>query len=175
MRLPGAVAHGGPPCVPDCAVALPVLESKWHPHRCRIHRMFPRLKRLNGWQRIGVVLSVMWALYGLYWGEEFGLHQGDWTNVVYESCMDSAQKKTWNKDNFNNPNWEQYSKDSAACEQTRDKDWKDSIQYHWYYAAICSLVPIPLAWGIVCGLIALVKWVRRGFKVPTNPDSPPGR
>jgi hypothetical protein len=134
--------------------------------------MLPRLNRLNGWQRIGVVLSVVWALCGAYWGEEFGLHQGDWTGPVYGSCMDSAQKKTWDE-HYNRPNWEQYEKDIAACEQSRERDWKASVQYHRYYAEICALVPVPLGWGVVYGLIALVKWIRRGFKVSTDSDLPP--
>jgi hypothetical protein len=44
--------------------------------------MLKLLKKLNGWQRIGVVLSVAWALYGFYWGNDYGIHQGDWTEIV---------------------------------------------------------------------------------------------
>jgi hypothetical protein len=136
--------------------------------------MFPRLKRLNGWQRIGVVLSVMWALYGGYWGNEYGLRQGNWALVVYGSCFDNALQKA--ADAHNTPQArEQYQRDVEACEQSENRDWRSSIQYHFQYAAICAFVPIPLGWGIVYGLIALVKWIRKGFKVPTNSDLPPGR
>ena len=152
-----------------------VLESKGHPHRCRIHRMFPRLKRLNGWQRIGVVLSIAWALYGFYWGNEYGLRQGDWTQSVYESCMDGAQRFAADA-HYSKPSQQEYEKKIAACEQQRDRNWRASISGHWVLAAICAFVPIPLGWGVVYGLIALVKWIRRGFKIPPNSDLPtPGR
>jgi hypothetical protein len=125
--------------------------------------MFKRIKKLNGWQRIGVVLSIVWVLYGAYWGNEYGLRQGDWTDLVYESCMDSAQTKAADA-HYSQPAQEQHARDDAACEQSRERDWGTSIQYHFQYAAICAFVPIPLAWGIVYGLIALVRWIRNGFK-----------
>jgi hypothetical protein len=134
--------------------------------------MSPRLKRLNGWQRIAVVLSVVWALYGAYWGNDYGLHQGDWVQFVYESCFDNAQKKAADE-HYSQPAQEQYGKDIASCDRSRDRDWRSSIQYHFQYAAICAFVPIPLAWGLAYGLIALVRWIRKGFTVSTDSDLPP--
>lgn len=137
------------------------------PGRCRIWLMFKRIKKLNGWQRIGVVLSIVWVLYGAYWGNEYGLRQGDWTDFVYESCMDSAQAKAADA-HYSQPAQEEHARESAACEQSRERDWSASIQYHFQYAAICAFVPIPLAWGIVYGLIAVVRWIRNGFKASTD-------
>ena len=33
--------------------------------------------------------------------------------------------------------------------------------------AIIGLGPIPAAWLLVCGLVALVRWIRRGFEPST--------
>jgi hypothetical protein len=31
------------------------------------------MKALNGWQRIGIVLSVLWATVGLFWGNNLAV------------------------------------------------------------------------------------------------------
>jgi len=109
----------------------------------------------------------LWALYGAYLGNEYGLHQGDWTTFVYESCIDSAQQRAVN-DQYSKPAQEQHAIDNAACEQSRDRDWRASIQYHWQYAAFVGLVPIPLGWLFVYGVIKLVRWISDGFKSSEN-------
>jgi hypothetical protein len=103
---------------------------------------------LNGWQRIGVVVSVVWALYGLYQGNEYGLHQGDWAVNVQKLC------------------WEQKGADLSVCDAQFSRNWSEAIQYHWQYAFIFSLAPIPLGWLSVYGLLKLVRWVKRGFTPP---------
>src|SRR5579859_1597379 len=119
--------------------------------RCRISPMLKLLKKLNGWQRIGLVLSVTWMLYGAYWGNEYGLHQGDWTQIVYQSCMDDAQRIAALKD-YSQSALKEQQQEQAACDQQRDRNWQASIQYHFQYAAICAFVPIPLGWGAAYGL-----------------------
>ncbi|HEX4007598.1 MAG TPA: hypothetical protein VHX60_15590 [Acidobacteriaceae bacterium] len=44
-----------------------------------------------------------------------------------------------------------------------------AIRYHWPYA-LYALLPIVLGWPMAYGIIVLVRWVRRGFKVPTSPN-----
>lgn len=134
--------------------------------------MFKPLKKLSGWQRIGLVLSVAWILYGAYWGNKDGLHQGDWTEIVYQSCMDDAQRFAA-LDNYSQSALKEQQRERAACDQQRDRNWQTAIQYHFQYAAICAFVPIPFGWGVVYGLIAVVKWIRNGFKVSTDSDTPP--
>jgi hypothetical protein len=112
--------------------------------------MLQRLKKLNGWQRIGVVLSVLWALYGFYLGNEIGLHQGDGAEAVLHLCTDAPHS------------------DFNACYAQFDKEWSEAIKYHWDYAAFLSLVPIPLAWLAIYGLLALVRWIRAGFASPSS-------
>ena len=104
--------------------------------------------RLNGWQRIGIIVSILWALGGGFWGNEIGLHQGDFAVTVERDCSEAPNA------NF------------AACEAQFDKDWSEAIKYHWYYAAFLGLVPIPLGWLSIYGVVGLVKWVRKGFTSP---------
>jgi hypothetical protein len=39
-----------------------------------------------------------------------------------------------------------------------------------WYTALYSLVPIVLGWLTAYCIIALVRWIRTGFKVPTSPN-----
>ena len=101
--------------------------------------------RLNGWQRIGVVASVLWAIGGAYWGNNIRLHEGDWVLENYSACL-HAPHSDW-----------------AECEKKLDKDWPAAISGRGLYAAFVGLVPIPLGWLMVYGIVALARWIRTGF------------
>lgn len=107
--------------------------------------------RLNGWQRIGFLISVVWLFGGAFWGNEIGLRQGDWASLQLQSCCAGP-----------NANLD-------ACDQEFRKAWSAAISDHWAYAGFVGIVPIPLGWLIVYGIIALVHWIRAGFKSRENP------
>jgi hypothetical protein len=103
--------------------------------------------RLNGWQRIGIVLSVVWVIGGGLWGNAIAIRDGGATaETEFGLCLDKP-----------NHNYD-------ACSQTFAKDYAKGVAGHWYAAAFIGLVPIPIAWLLVYGLIALVRWIRRGFQ-----------
>ncbi len=104
------------------------------------------MMRLNGWQRIGVVASIVWLLYGAYVGNEHGLHQGDWARDVYQACVDEPRAN------------------HEDCSQQFDRNWRSATQYHWEYAALYGLVPIPFGWLSVYSLLFLSRWIRSGFR-----------
>jgi hypothetical protein len=124
--------------------------------------MFKDIKKLNGWQRIGLVLSVAWMLYGGYRGNEYGLDLGNWVWEVHRACVDDAWAKRKSVPYSESAN-QQVSRDVDACDAESDRNWPEASKYHWHYAAIYALVPIPLAWLLIYGLIALVRWIRAGF------------
>ncbi len=102
--------------------------------------------RLNGWQRIGVVVSIAWALGGGYWGNEIGIHQGDYVVNAYSTCLETS------------------GGDDAPCEKTFYRDYPTAVQHHWEYAAIAGLAPIAPVWLLVYGVIGLCRWIVRGFR-----------
>jgi hypothetical protein len=102
--------------------------------------------RLNGWQRVGIVASILWAFGGGLWGNNIGIRQGDWAVEIEKDCM--ADGKT----------------DWRVCDDNFDKEWNSAISSHWDDAAFIGLVPIPFAWGIAYGVRGIVRWIRKGFK-----------
>ena len=104
--------------------------------------------RLNGWQRIGVVVSIAWFIGGGFWGSGL-IEEQDGAGVVaaYKSCLES------------NADW-------APCQQAFQRDWPVTMKYHWAETATFALVPIPAVWLFVYGLIAIWRWIARGFRSP---------
>jgi hypothetical protein len=109
--------------------------------------------RLNGWQRIGIVLSVIWAIGGGVWGNSISIHEGD-SALAILSPLRSRCYET-----HHGP------RDWTQCEQDFDRDYSEAIKYHWHYAAVVAFVPILLAWLIVYAFISLWRWIRRGFNI----------
>jgi hypothetical protein len=101
--------------------------------------------RLNGWQRIGIVVSVLWVIGGGIWGNEVGISEGDWAVRAYKRCLETK------------------SNDWPQCDRKFEKEYPEAIKYHWANAAIFAFAPIPIGWLAVWGCVALVRWVRRGF------------
>ena len=97
---------------------------------------------LSGWQRVGVVLSVVWLLAGGYWGNSMGLHRGDFAVTQFTVCMG----------NSGFPN-----NASGVCLDQFDRDYAGAIKDHWREALIAGIVPIPVAWLLVYGSIGLVR------------------
>jgi hypothetical protein len=59
---------------------------------------------------------------------------------------------------------------SDWCIQESNKLWPAVNRNTWTYTALYALVPIPLGWLTAYGIIALVGWIRTGFRVPTSPN-----
>jgi hypothetical protein len=104
--------------------------------------------RLTGWQRVGIVLSVVWAIGGAFWGNQIGLSQGDWTVAAYRVCLDTRG-------------------DDAACSTEFHRAFTAAVSDHWTVAIIVGLAPIPLGWLAVYTLVGVGRWVKRGFKKPS--------
>jgi hypothetical protein len=112
-----------------------------------------KLRKLNGWQWIGIILSVVWILGGGVRTYVNLVHlQTDWVGVVYHACEENAAR---------------LGNDHEQCdnEMLKNNDSAFDLVYQgwpWEFL-LFVLVPLPLAWGAAYGLIGLVGWVRKGF------------
>ena len=113
--------------------------------------------RLNGWNRVGIILSVIWFFVGGFWGNNIGIHAGDWTLRNYKFCLEFLVEHGVRTD--------------TQCFQAFSRQYEDAIKGHWWLALIIATIPIPLGWGLICALTGLVRWVHRGFSGPKSPDT----
>jgi hypothetical protein len=106
--------------------------------------------QLNGWKRIGIVMSVFWILGAGIYQRNYDLKEASsLENLTYSLCADH-QKANKNFDN--------------DCMKVSHEDFDSSIKYSWVNVAVTALVPIPLFWLIIYGLIKIYRWIRLGFK-----------
>lgn len=99
--------------------------------------------RLNGWQRVGIVLSVVWVIVGGTWGWR---HANDQTDANFRVCIAAIQTAS----------------DLQSCRETRFR----ALATKGNSAAFVALAPILVVWLLVYALVALVRWIRRGKVLP---------
>jgi hypothetical protein len=98
---------------------------------------------LNGWQRmIGVVASVCWLIGATTW--------------IDFSETDQLQKRAVSE---YHDCQEKVPQDHPACSAKFARDFRAATRFHWQ-AALYALIPIPIIWLIIYGLVALVRWIK---------------
>lgn len=117
------------------------------------------LRRLNGWQRIGIIASFVW-IAGAY-------------IYLYNSGLDLQRRALGQQLLFcesagdNRPETE-----AQAIFRDCQSKFFDSMlaaeSHARLKAAELVLVPVPLGWGVAYLLIFLVRWVKRGFNSPAK-------
>jgi hypothetical protein len=98
--------------------------------------------RLNGWQRIGIVLSVLWAIVG---GTIGWKHAHDEADAAFRSCIDGVQS-------------------AAQLQACRDVHFQAIAMPRGISAAIIAFFPILVVWVLIFGVVGIVRWIRRGFQ-----------
>ncbi len=119
--------------------------------------------RLNGWQRIGVVASVLWAIGGGFWGYHIGYHEGGDVQRDFEQCRAAAQSR------YQYQATPRYStddliKDWEKCRSEYVKANKEATSTGSLYAVLLAFLPIPFGWLAVSKSVALLRWIREGFE-----------
>ena len=111
---------------------------------------------LNGWQRIGVVASICWFVVGGLWINGLVIDGlGAPARYEFNRCLVARSIQpdgTVPKDT-----------DWGPCEERFSAAFVAATADHWFYAAAYALIPIPIVWLLVYGLVALFRWIRAGF------------
>jgi hypothetical protein len=104
--------------------------------------------RLNGWQRIGIVLSVLWIIVAGLWANYQSIQQRTQTlEFLFQTCV------AFHNFNYNDPD----------CLRDFNAQYLGAIKGQWVDTAIVALVPIPIAWLLAWIVFVVVRWIRRGF------------
>jgi hypothetical protein len=108
---------------------------------------------LNGWQRIGIILTIIWAIIGFSWANQIAIDTlGAGVRAAHTRCLDELSAQPDGR--------EPTDADWGRCNRAFARDWTPAVAYHWRYAAAFALVPIPFAWLIGYGLVALRRWIK---------------
>jgi hypothetical protein len=117
-----------------------------------------RNMKISGWQRIGVVASIIWFFAGGFIGNNLAIDNADTrTSLWFNSCV-AANKRQFGEygpyEQVWTPCWNQFSSQHS-------KNWEESG--HWLVALAFALIPLPIAWLLGWLIISTTRWVARGF------------
>ena len=116
--------------------------------------------KMGGWVRIGIVLSVIWAVVGGFLGSKAVLNDASMlTSAQLDSCVAASKARLRAQGDTSEP----YEKIWTPCWGEYEKNFMRNAEGSWWAAAFVGLAPIPLAWLIVYMFIGLYRWIRRGF------------
>ena len=107
--------------------------------------------KLNGWQRIGVVLSIVWIIgAGIYQRHADIQRASDSAGFAFRICSDNEQLKP--------------EIDLDRCTKEIENSYKIWMVGSWGNVAFFAFVPMLLGWVAAYVLIRVWRWVKTGFK-----------
>ncbi len=116
---------------------------------------------MGGWVRIGIVLSVIWALVGGFWGNDMAINDASkLSSLQLDNCVADNRARLHLKPGES----ESYDQVWNPCWAKLGENFLHNAEGHWWAAAIVGLVPIPVAWLIIYGCVGIFRWIRRGFR-----------
>jgi len=96
--------------------------------------------RLKRWQRVLIVLSIFWMMFGGAWGWR---HANDRADADFKLCISQIQSAS----------------DVQSCRAARAK----ALVPRWFGAAAAAVAPVALVWLILYGLVLLARRIRGAF------------
>lgn len=130
--------------------------------------------RVNGWQRIGIVLSVLWlAGSGVFVAKTLASSSTDtwFVSVLPAHCQPGAPKlserPSGNRRGISIDELDEYL---IGCKSEYIIPAVSSP--NWGAVSILVLGPIAALWAIACALVAIVRWIAVGFVAQRNKRAP---
>lgn len=118
-------------------------------------------RKLNGWKRIGIVVSIVWILgAGIYTldavDESIAQHAASLAFTCEKDADDAQARSRWSD--------EQRTTWQAMCDKQRDEDLAAHIHDSPIAAISVALIPVPLGRGFAYLTLFVVAWIKRGFQ-----------
>jgi hypothetical protein len=114
--------------------------------------------RINGWQRIGIVASVIYA--GVVYNRTVDKAEMRYAKVRVDEEMRCEEEHSRKGESFDQyfPTCDALGKTNGGMERSL-RDIRESEEEAW----TAALLPIPFAWGLVYFALFVVRWIKRGF------------
>jgi hypothetical protein len=127
--------------------------------------------KLGGWQRIGVILSVLWFVgFGVFMFEHEMSRHGDFHMWQLGNCYKIAEMRR-EPLQPNDPAYAsrdaQIERDLKDCRDRASAFFTKQVGDFWsnlWILPLVDLASIALAWLFVWIVVSLVRWVSRGFQ-----------
>lgn len=103
--------------------------------------------RFNGWQRLGVVVSIVWAIGGAIYQRTADVNRAADTAALFTGVCQHAHPA--------NPD---------RCSGKYEQTFRLWLEGSWGNVAAMALGPVLLGWVIVYLVIRVVRWVGAGFR-----------
>ncbi len=118
-----------------------------------------RMNRLNGWQRIGAILSVLWC-FGVVGKTGYESYEAASFNKTIAGCCEAEKRfQTERKPgDLGRLSWCEVTGEPGCAQGTKPI----APQLLPFFALL--LLPIAAGWLVVLIAISATKWVREGFK-----------
>jgi hypothetical protein len=118
------------------------------------------MRRLNGWQRIGIVLTVIWCVVGGLWIRGLVIDDmGAAATSEYAQCL-AARSIQPDGSVPADTDW-------GPCRKRFDARWQRDVVDRWVEGLIFTVAytfaPILIVWLVIYVLVAVGRWVAAGF------------
>src|SRR4051794_11420015 len=103
------------------------------------------MKRLSGWQRLGLVVTICWVI-GTFITIDMLQHESGVksANFLFEACKATSNKGV-----------EQCTRETVEL--------LTAMQTNWRIVFLIAFGPIPFFWLFCWAILKTVRWVRAGF------------
>ena len=116
--------------------------------------------RLNGWQRLGVIVSFIWLPIGFVGTAIWFVHAqtAPWEDTYHLCEMGVEQLQQQNPSASG-----ALFQDDQKCLNDFLKNTSESKGEQWWAGLVGALVPLFFFWGLAWVCVRLYRWVRAGF------------
>lgn len=123
------------------------------------------LSRTNGWQRIGVVLSVAWLIAAcaiVFRATTDHSASSPFLNISSAYCQPGAPRIPKSQTVMHLSEFNLGCPEKYIVPETKSMNWLSILSF--------TFVPVLLGWAFVLALIKIIQWVAAGFR--KRPGSP---
>ncbi len=102
--------------------------------------------KLNRWQRIGVVLSILWTLGAAYYERGAQMESGrQILELHFNACMEEVERPT-----------------AETCSDAMNKEFDVWMKPNWENIAFVAFAPVIFGWILFFIIIRVYQWIKAG-------------